>query len=332
MTVPGHLGTETVERLLARDPADLERVLPIDDRQRQLTERYIAPVLPQLEQEFLAIRETVDERIRRRLAEAKASGRIPPGGPDPEVYPKGFCLPITVQAAAEFEARGAADPSPAYQAVTAFRREGGHVTKVWGILRDMYFQNALQLGSMYFDVANDTVDATKPKVEHMPFAESGFRNIESYAGFADVAERYWQCTIVPNLHFPRLAPLLPMLLVSDDGRLTLHSAIYYMQRLNADSSFHAAEQFITDSPWADKRLPDEWLDRIARYKAEHLSPAVRTPRDGVAPTEVVRLCAEYRASAVYTSRPFLTRVMHSATAISIAADPDTSAPAGGRPE
>ena len=314
MTRLDPIGAETVERLLARDPADVERVLPIDNFQRELTDHHILPVLPQLEEEFLAIRETVDAKIRQRLEEARANGKSDVA---PDKYPKGFCLQISVEAVAEFEARNVNDPSPGYQAVTAFRRAGGHVTKVWGVLRNEYFQNALQFGSIYFDVSNDTVDVTKPKVEYMPMAESGFKNIESYAEFADVAERYWNCRIYPNLHFPRLAPLLPILKLSPDGVLSLDSCVYFMQRLNVDSGFRASETFLTSNDWTDKRLPDEWLERIRNYKTTHLSAEARTPRDGVESSEAARLCAEYRVSTTYTSRPFLTRVFHSAATVSI---------------
>ena len=315
MTALVPAGTETLERLLARDPKDLERVLPIDDLQRELTKRHIVPNLPQLEEEFLAIREIVDAKIRRRLEETRASG----GSPDAKEYPEGYCLPITVEAATEFEARSASHPSAAAVAVSAFRREGGNVTKIWGVLRNKYFQNALQFGSIYFDVANDTVDVNKPKVEYMPMAESGFKNIESYAEFADVAERYWKCEIFPNLHFPRLAPLLPMLKLSQERVLTLESPIYYMQRMNVDGGFRAAEAFATDSALTSKRLPNEWQEHIQQYKAEHLSARVRTPRAGVESAELARLCAEYRADPVYTSRPFLSRVLRSAATLSITA-------------
>ena len=150
---------------------------------------------------------------------------------------------------------------------------------------------------MYFDCANDTVVVTKPKVEYLPMAESGFKNIESWEEFADVAERYWHCRIYPNLHFPMLAPLLPVISVSDEGVLSLQNISYYMQRLNLESEFRASETFITRGPWSSRQLPAEWLDRIARYKGEHLSRDVTTPREGVDASTVSRMCARYRAGA-----------------------------------
>ena len=46
--------SQTVDRLLARDPYDIGRIQLIDERQQELTRRYIVPILPQLEAEFLA--------------------------------------------------------------------------------------------------------------------------------------------------------------------------------------------------------------------------------------------------------------------------------------
>lgn len=311
MTTLDHEAAGTLERLLACDPADSERVLPVDDRQRELTARYIVPILPQLECEFLAIRKTVDAKIRRRLTSADQETK-----PARDKYPKGFCLPITVEAVSEFESR-ASGSSEMADAVRAFRAAGGQITKVWGVLRNQYFQNALQFGSIYFDVANDTVDVTKPKVEYMPMEESGFRNIESYAEYAEVAERYWNCAIYPNRHFPQLAPLLPILLVSQEGHLYLQSPVHYMQRMNIESELRASETFLTAGSYSAKSLPEVWLDRIARYKRENLPAAVPTPRSGVAPEELLRVCADYRQRKLYTSRPFLSRVLQSATKLTI---------------
>jgi hypothetical protein len=108
-----------------------------------------------------------------------------------------------------------------------------------------------------------------------------------------------------------------MLKLTKDGTLCLESPIYYMQRMNLDSNFEAGETFLTGSPWSGKRLPEEWLERIGHYKAECLSARVRTPRAGVEPADVARLCAAYRGDKTYTSRPFLTRILQSAATLSI---------------
>ena len=58
-----------VERILARAPSQFERVQPIDERQIELTERWIVPALPLLEGEFLEIRAEVDEELRGHLVD-----------------------------------------------------------------------------------------------------------------------------------------------------------------------------------------------------------------------------------------------------------------------
>lgn len=316
MAAPAPGSADTLERLLARDPRDVERILPIDAAQERLTEAHIVPALPELEREFLAIRAVVDSRFQELRDAPGKEWPIPAQAL--AGYPKGFCLQITQAAAAEFERRTRDAPSAATEAVAAFRRAGGHVTKVWGVLRNQYFQNALQLGSLYFDVANDTVVTTKPKVEYMAMAESGFRNIDSYEEFAEVGERYWECTMYPNRHFPRLAPLFPILKVSKEGLLTLESPAYYMQRLNLDSGFRAAEAFVTASPWAGRALPPEQAAHVQAYKAERLAADARTPDAGVPAAEIAKLCAAYRGSPAYTSREFLSRVLANAARIAIA--------------
>jgi len=307
---------DLAERLLRLDPADTERILPVDALQERLTERWILPARVDLEREFLDIREGVDRDFRARAGDREAPSAVTERL---AAYPMGFCLEITLAAAGEFERRTREAPSAATEALLGFRREGGHVTRLWGVLRDRYFQNAFQLGSLYFDVANDTVDTAKPKVEHMPLAESGFRNLESFAEFADVAERYWDCEIHPNRHFPRLAPLYPMLKLDRRGVVTLESSTYYMQRLNRESGYRAAETFLTASSWSKRELPGEVQARIRDFKAEHLSEDTRTPPGGIGDDALAEQCRACRASPAFTSPAFLARVLANAARIAIPA-------------
>ena len=60
--------------------------------------------------------------------------------------------------------------SPVERAIREFIGKGGAFRSVWGVLREQYFQNAIQLGGLYVDVSNDTVVVTKPKVEILPIA------------------------------------------------------------------------------------------------------------------------------------------------------------------
>ncbi|MGA0286521.1 MAG: hypothetical protein ACO3QA_05750 [Phycisphaerales bacterium] len=279
-----------VERILARSPIQFERVQPIDERQIELTERWIVPALPHLEAEFLEIRAEVDEELRGHLVDHPDQALRG----DPSLYPKGYCLAITRTALRRFLARGQeGTPSEALRAVLAFGEQGGHVGRIWGILRDRYFQNALQLGSHYFDVANDTVDVAKPKIEHMPMAESGFRNVTSLEDFVRTAESYWKCRLFPNLHFPRLAISSPLLqLGSQDGRLRILRLAGSIQWFNWSSDFTFAERGLRDGIARRAVLPDELFERIESFKRRRGLP--RLPREGFDAARLDELCVEAR--------------------------------------
>lgn len=285
-----------LDRLLARGPRDFERVMPVDALQESLTERFIVPALPALEAEFLEIREELDREMRRQL-DANPKSAIKG---DPSRYPKGYCLPITIRSFERFVARGIGSAhSEAFDAVWRFHQAGGVVGRVWGVLREQYFQNAMQFGSLYFDVANDTVDVRKPKIEHMPLATSGFRNVESIADFASIAERYWNCTIHPNLHFLRLAPVAPLIrLDADRERLSLCTFSTGMHRRSVDEGFREAEAFLCEGARQGRRLPEPWIRRLERYRREHLPNAPVPPAEGFGEAAIRKACEEARSMAL----------------------------------
>ena len=284
-----------LDRLLARGPRDFERVMPIYARQQKLTERFIVPALPQLEAEFLAIRADLDADMRRRL-EANPAQAIKG---DPSRYPKGYCLPITIGSFERFVQRGIGSAgSEAFDAVWRFHQAGGVVGRIWGVLRERYFQNAMQFGSLYFDVANDTVDVRKPKIEHMPLAVSGFRNVESIADFVSIAERYWNCTILPNRYFLRMAPVAPLLrLDADRERLSLCSFSQAMHRMNIDDGFREVETFLCEGVRLGRSLPEPWIRRLERHRREHLPKAPVPPAEGFGEAAIREAFVEARSIA-----------------------------------
>ena len=122
-------------------------------------------------------------------------------------YPYGQCLEITqaVQQRLSDATEALFQNSPAirgYRAYTAFRKAGGIMRQVWGDLRGEFFQNAFQVGTLYVDVANDSVTPTKPKVEILPFAEARLTPIADFRHFSRIATAYWKVQIYPNHVLP----------------------------------------------------------------------------------------------------------------------------------
>ena len=144
----------------------------------------------------------------RRECDGVVAGLTPPA----TGYPIGFCAFIR-----DFVFDGLI-PTPLIRGLMA---QGLALRKVFVILKDRYFQNAIQFGNLYIDVANDSVDPTKPWLEWMDVREVPFANVGDLSTIARVAGDYHRCRVHPNTFFPLLAPVVPLLAVHDDGRLGL---------------------------------------------------------------------------------------------------------------
>ena len=173
--------------------------------QRRLARTYLGD-LQALHAFLLDLREQADTHLAPRYPEFA-------GKP----YPLGRCLEIRDAVFDALVARIQEPNCPTSRALNAFIANGGIGGKIWGILRESYFQNAIQLGPLYVDVANDTVTVSKPKVEILPLAEAGMVPVASLEHFAAIARRYWDVEVFANTVFPGLAAYFPMICISEGG-------------------------------------------------------------------------------------------------------------------
>jgi len=250
--------------------------------QAALTRRFLQPVLPELEALFLRMRAETD----RALAEGAAPRRDKP-------YPYGYCLEITRDVVTNLRDRGAAARCAGARALTAFFKHGGEGTLVWGVLRGRYFQNAIKLGSLYVDVANDSVDPAKPKVEILPMEASGLELVRDIVHFAEIAERYWGVRSYANTALPALAPLFPLLVVDPQQRVLLQSKAGYMMRLLAADGFRMSERWLAEGPQPPRdvvealrgRCPPDLLTASPKASASAAAEACRALRESGTPID-----------------------------------------------
>jgi hypothetical protein len=258
-------------------------------RQDALTQRFLLPVLAQLEAFFLAVRAHVDPSLQR-LQPSKLG----------KAYPLGQCLEISLAVQRQLQ-----QPDPAtlglspfaaagYAAFSAFRKAGGECRVVWGDLRGEFFQNAFQLGSLYLDVSNDTVTPTKPKVEILPFADARFIPVADFRHFSRIATRYWQHRIYPNHVLPELAPYCPLIHVSTSGRVLVCEGTHYMVAMAQAGRFAASEEVL-----GDQTMPDELFKAVAAALADSQWMLAPSPEDGRA--MALRACREHRRKRWYAS-------------------------------
>lgn len=206
-----------------------------------LTERFLVPAAAGLEALFRALRADLDPTLAEDMP-------VKLGKP----YPLGQCLEISRAVATRLQQLDAStlDGAPArgYAALDAFMRHGGTMRQVWGDLRGEYFQNALLIGTLYVDAANDTVVPAKPPVEILPFAEARLGPIVDYLHFSRIASRYWLAQLFPNHILPSIAPYFPLVAATPGGGMRLESTSDYMVALTITEEFRPSEAVLGGPP------------------------------------------------------------------------------------
>jgi len=226
-----------------------QRPFPVDDHQARLTAEMLAGRTDQLLALFQSLRRFVDPVVSRQVAGLKR-------------YPKGCCQEITEAVLNRLTHQllsADTEPGSALERLQEFCRRGGRIRMVWGALRGVYFQNALQIGGLYIDVSNDTVVLTKPPVEILPLAEAGLATIETLADFCAIARPYWEVEIFANTVFPHLAPTCPLLMLRRDGRPSLGPMAEPMLALAVADRLREYRAWIETGP----RPPGAMVDAIA---------------------------------------------------------------------
>lgn len=231
-------------------------MVPLEE-QEELTRRVLLPAMAQIERNALRVRQAIDVELRRRPPEIHhADNAADPHAPTASNYPIGQCAAIRDRG---FQILGC-DPE-----IRSMISQGLLFKRVYIILKGLYFQNALQLGNVYLDIANDTVEASKPCLEWMPIADVDYVNLEDLDVLANVAERYHRCRVYPNQVFPLLAPVVPFLAVREDGRLDLldFQDTFFLKDLG-DGLKRFRAWLTRDGEWMRRPLPEPYLDALKR--------------------------------------------------------------------
>ncbi len=244
------------------------RLIIPDETQKGLTERWVLPYQEAIVEDVAGIRKEVDRDLLKD-PEIRAAMRF-----WDRKYPEGMCGDITVAVIEKLHGQMHDRSQPGLQALKNFVRQGGVMHGFWGVDKGVYFQNAIQIGNAILDVANDTVDRTKPPVVFHPHIDSApIKNIEDFTEFATVAESYWKADVYPNIYFPHLAPVFPAVSIipprggMQDEWLQLETDPLNLVFQNATTlrdnhMFGLSSDFIFKSPYSEKRLPEAMLSAL----------------------------------------------------------------------
>lgn len=232
-------------------------VVENDARQALLTKRLLLPRLNQILLDVSRIRDAFDKMFLQKFKNAATS--TPYGILSPEEYPIGYCG-IIRDALFDIFCK-----SPV---LNQLRRQGVLLKKVYIILEGRYFQNAIQLGDLYLDVANDTVDAQKDKIVCKSFKEIEYKCFEDYESCFDVAEPYLNIKLYPNLLFPLITPIFPLFAITEDGEITLFDVHMVIAYKNIVRNYQPIKEFLLTSKYMQRTLPEEYVQLIKKEYAQ----------------------------------------------------------------
>lgn len=165
-------------------------------------------------------------------------------------YPKGYCLPITKILFKVMQSDGFFDQYPALSSLQEYITSGD-ARVIWGACRGIYFQTAMQIGEWYVDVANDTVDVTKPKVEIHRMDSPGcpFKFITDLKTYLSIKESYHEVTIFRNSVFPALTELYPIISLSTKYNYLILEPDSYLTKLRKmDPDYDSTLECYPDLP------------------------------------------------------------------------------------
>ena len=170
-------------------------------------------------------------------------------------YPIGFCQSIR---------DGLFDQFIQLENIKQLKQQGVIVKKVYIILDDRYFQNAIQLGNLLIDVANDTANPNEARIYYKAFDEITYSNFYSYDKYFRIAEKYLNLKFYPNRLLPQISDIYPVFSLSADGicSLFLHQEIILYKDISLN--FKLSEDFKQSTYLKNRILPDFYIPNIKK--------------------------------------------------------------------
>lgn len=234
-------------------------------QQEALTARLLRPQLEHICERLAKLRAEVDAEFAPKVLAAQQQEQHKDYGYISLAhYPFGFCSEIRDGVFARMLG------DPFFQELIG---KGVVLRSVFIFLRKTFFQNAIQLGNYYIDVANDTVCKDKPKLEWSLIRDLDYENLESWSRFAQIATSYIKVEMYPNLFFPLAFPVTPFIAITNSGRLDLFLAQKQIIKKDLAEDMRRTLALLEDDYWMSRKLPEAYLPLLEKACSSNLLEA-----------------------------------------------------------
>ena len=229
--------------------------------QKELTQKYILPIIDELMDLIILSRKEFDREYLALNSSDSGLGSAMYGEIDINHYPIGHCSIIR---------DGVFEKISKSAMVEDLLEKGVLFKHLFVILDANYTQNAIQLGNLFIDVANDTVNPKKEAVYCEAIEDIDFENLDDYQSYYEMVESYLNIKLYPNRYIPQIADIFPMIALDCEGQCSLFMHQEIILYKDISQNFALARGFRESNSFQDRALPELYINLLHSLK-NHIS-------------------------------------------------------------
>jgi len=225
----------------------LETEVVLNDAQIELSEKYVKPKIDELYFILKKERDRFDEEINKIKNSKKILSDTRKGCRNVNEYPIGCC---------DWIAENLFFKTKKLEPFKELKNKGVEIRWIFGSMYDSFFQNALQIGDYFFDVAHDTVCENWKKIKFNKMQDVEFKQTPTLEHESFIKNSYYDVEIVPNFYLPTLSLFYSVFTIDHENK-SVSLDINSSRILNADikSKHKMSKKFFIDGKYAKNRLP-----------------------------------------------------------------------------
>lgn len=241
----------------------------ISETQEALTEKHVKPIVDDLFDLTVRARKVVDVKYSNKKKENSKTVNRNAGEVELEYYPTGYCREIRDEVF---------DALKESEMLKNLVKNGLLFKQVYVALNNKYTHNAIQLGSLFIDVANDSVGVGHPVV-FTDIKNVDYRNLDEYDAYYKLAESYLNLKLYPNIYLKEIAEVFPMIALDSCGfcHFFHHQEITLYKDISLN--FQLAKNFQENNSFKHRVLPNEYAKLFGVLEKDAKDGQFGTPKE-----------------------------------------------------